>query len=256
MISFPLFKQTSKSNGLIWGVLTAVTTILLVQFAALEMTQSLLFLIYYGVMAMLLPAVFILISSNKLFASQVDRGSMAYVLSTPTRRGKVAMTQLAFSALTIIFMFVITTAAHIAVNANHPLSLELAGSGAGIVGLTGDLTSEMIMKVNLSAMLVCLAMSGICYMFSAIFNQSKYSLGFSGTFVGVSVLANMMAMFGSLGVDALENFKYVSICTLYDYKSILMGGDDWVVKGLVALVIAVVSYIVGSVWFCKKDLPL
>ena len=146
--------------------------------------------------------------------------------------------------------------ADIAVNANSPLSLALAGSGAGITGLEGDLTAEMIMKVNLSAMLVCLAMAGVCYMFSGIFNQSKYSLGISGTFVGVSVLANMMAMFGSLGVKALENFKYFSICTLYDYKSILMGGDDWIVKSIVALVIAVVSYAVGSVWFCKKDLPL
>ena len=256
MISFPLFKQTAKANGLIWIVLTAVTAILLVQFAVLEMTQYLLFLIFYGVMAMLLPAVFILISSNKLFASQVDRGSMAYVLSTPTRRSKVAMTQMVFSVLTIVLMFAITTIAHIAVNTNSPLSLELAGSGAGITGLTGDLTTEMIVKVNLSAMVVCLAMSGVCYMFSAIFNQSKYSLGFSGTFVGVSVLANMMAMFGSLGVDALENFKYVSICTLYDYQSILTGGDDWIVKGAVALAIAVVTYLVGSVWFCKKDLPL
>lgn len=256
MISFPLFKQTAKANGLIWIVLTAVTAILLVQFAVLEMTQYLLFLIFYGVMAMLLPAVFILISSNKLFASQVDRGSMAYVLSTPTRRSKVAMTQMVFSVLTIVLMFAITTIAHIAVNTNSPLSLELAGSGAGITGLTGDLTTEMIVKVNLSAIVVCLAMSGVCYMFSAIFNQSKYSLGFSGTFVGVSVLANMMAMFGSLGVEALENFKYVSICTLYDYQSILTGGDDWIVKGAVALAIAVVTYFVGSVWFCKKDLPL
>ena len=66
----------------------------------------------------------------------------------------------------------------------------------------------------------------------------------------------MMAMFGSLGVETLENFKYLSICTLYDYKSILMGGDDWIVKSIVALAIAVVSYAVGSVWFCKKDLPL
>lgn len=256
MISFPLFKQTARANGLIWIVLTAVTAILLVQFAGLEMTQNLLFLIFYGVMATLLPAVFILISSNKLFASQVDRGSMAYVLSTPTRRSKVAMTQMVFSVLTIVLMFAITTIAHIAVNTNSPLSLELAGSGAGITGLTGDLTTEMIVKVNLSAMVVCLAMSGVCYMFSAIFNQSKYSLGFSGTFVGVSVLANMMAMFGSLGVEALENFKYVSICTLYDYQSILTGGDDWIVKGAVALAIAVVTYLVGSVWFCRKDLPL
>ncbi|MBQ7370519.1 MAG: hypothetical protein IJW67_01315, partial [Blautia sp.] len=105
-------------------------------------------------------------------------------------------------------------------------------------------------------LLVCLAMSGVCYMFSGIFNLSKYSIGFGGTFVGISVLANMMAMFGSLGVEALENFKYLSICTLYDYKSILLGTDDWITKGIAALIVAVVSYTIGTVTFCKKDLPL
>lgn len=256
MISFPLFKQTLKSNGLIWGVFTAVTTILLIQFAAMEMTQFLLFLIFYGILAMLLPGVYILISSNKLFASQVDRGSMAYVLSTPTRRRTVAITQLIFSVGTVAVMFLITMVVHILVNEYSPLSLEMVGMNVGIQGLTGSLTAGMIAKVNLSAMVVCLAIAGVCYMFSGIFNQSKYSIGFSGTFVGVSVLANMMAMFGSLGVDALENFKYVSICTLYDYKSILMGGDDWIVKSIVAIAIAVVGYAIGSICFCKKDLPL
>lgn len=256
MISFPLFKQTLKANGTLWGVITAVTTILLVQFAALEMTQSLLFLIFYGVMAMLLPAVFILVSSNKLFSSQIDRGSMAYVLSSPLRRSKIISTQLIFSVLSIVLMFTITTVAHIAVNAHSPLSLAMAGAGAGLLGLEGTLTSAMIVKINLSAMLVSLAMMGVAYMFSAIFNQSKYTLGFNGTFIGVSVLANMMAMFGTLGVEVLENFKYVSICTLYDYKSILLADNNWLIKSAAALIIAIVTYTIGSVWFAKKDLPL
>lgn len=252
MFSFPLFKQTVKANGLIWLVFTAVTGALLVQFATLEMTQELLFLIFYGMMAMILPGVYILISSNKLLASQVDSGSMAYVLSTPRRRSTVVMTQLIYSVGTVLLMFFIITVAHVAVNAVEPISL----STAGYSGLVGDLTTAMIVKINLSAFLVCLAMAGVCYMFSGIFNQSKYSLGFSGTFVGVSVLANMMAMFGSLGISALENFKYVSICTLYDYESILMGGDDWIAKSGTALIIAIVTYAVGAAWFCKKDLPL
>lgn len=256
MYSFPLLKQTIKANGVLWGVMTAVTAVLLIQFAALEMTQSLLFLIFYGVMATLLPAVYILVSSNKLFASQIDRGSMAYVLSAPVHRAKIAFTQMLFSVGTVVLMFVITTVAHSLVNTASPLSLAVAGAGSGIYGLEGDLTFEMIFKINISAMFVCLAMSGICYMFSAIFNQSKYAIGCNGAFVGVSILANMMAMFGSLGVDALANFKYISICTLYDYQSILTGGDDWIIKSVVALAIAAVSYIIGSVWFCKKDLPL
>lgn len=183
-------------------VLTLVTAVLLIQFAALEMTQGLLFLIFYGMMAMILPGIYILVSSNKLLASQIDCGSMAYVLSTPKRRSTVVMTQLVFSVGTVFLMFLITTVAHIGVNAANPLSL----AAAGYADLAGDLTAAMILKINCSAFLVCLAMSGICFMFSGIFNQAKYSMGFSGTFVGVSILANMMAMFGSLGVKALANF--------------------------------------------------
>lgn len=255
MISFPLMKQTVKSNGILWAVATAVSALLLLQFSSMEVTKSLLFMVYYGVMVMILPAVYIMVSSNKLFASQVDRGSLAYILSTPTRRIKVALTQLFYSVSGIVLMFCVFTLIHLAVNAHSPLNLAMAGASSGLT-LTGTLSAADILKINLSAMLVCLAMSGVCYMFSAIFNLSKYSTGFGGTFVGVSILANLLAMFSSLGVKALGNFKYLSICTLYDYKSILLGTDVWITKSIAALLVAAVTYSIGTAVFCKKDLPL
>lgn len=256
MLSIPLFKQTTKANWILWAVATLVSGLLLVQFSSLEMTKSLLFLVYYGVMAMILPGVYVMVSSNKLFASQVDRGSLAYVLSTPTRRSTITLTQMLFSIGSIVAMFSIFTLAHIAVNAASPLPLALAGGAAGLTGLTGNLTAAMIAKINLSAMLVCLAMGGVCYMLSAIFNLSKWSLGLGGTFVGVSVLANLLAMFGSLGVEAMGNFKYITICSLYDYGSVLAGTNAWLVKGLIALAVAAVTYAIGAVVFSRKDLPL
>ncbi len=255
MISLPLMKQSIKSNGILLGVFTIIMGVLLVQFASMEMTQFLLFLIQYGMMAMILPSIYILISSNKLLAGQVDKGSMAYVLSTPKKRSTVVLTQLCFSAVSVILMFAVSTVLHCLVNKIVPLTLGQAGITDQSL-MANDLTSAMIIKINISAMLVCLAVSGICFMFSGIFNQSKYSIGFSGAFVGVSILANMMAMFGSLGIDALEKFKYLSLCTLYDYNSVLADTNDWIIKSAVALGIAVIAYIIGSVRFCKKDLPL
>ena len=70
MISLPLMKQTVKSNGILWLIFTAVLGVLLAQFASLEMTQFLLFLIQYGMMAMILPGIYILISSNKLLVGR------------------------------------------------------------------------------------------------------------------------------------------------------------------------------------------
>ena len=254
MISIPLLKQTIKANGVIWGAMTAVSAILLAQFAALEMTQNLLFVIFYSIMITLFPAIYSLISSNKLMAGQVDSGSMAYVLSTPTGRKKVVFTQMVFAIVSTCLMFVVNAAVHSAVNASDPLAIAVATGGS--VMATGDLTTKMIILTNLSACAACIAVSGVCFMFSGIFNRTKYSIGFSGVLVGICILAGMMGMFGTLGVDSLENFKYATLFTLYDYKSVLLGADDWIAKTIVAFVIGMAGYVIGGVRFCGKDLPL
>lgn len=252
MFSFSLFKQSVKSNWILWTVLTLVMAILLIQFASLEMTKSLLFVIFYGMMAMIFPGIYVLISSNKLLASQVDKGSMAYILSTPKKRSTIVITQAIFSIVSIIAMFVVATVAHIIVNNIEPLDLAICG----FPSVGGNLTTAMILKLNLSAMAVSIGMGGICFMFSGIFNLSKYSIGASGTFVGVMILANMLTMFGSLGVSALNNFKYITICTLYNFKDILLNGNTWIGQMGIALAIGIVGYLIGGITFCKKDLPM
>ena len=218
----------------------------------LDMTRSLLFTIFYGMMTTILPAIYVLVTANKLLASQVDRGSMAYVLSTPTKRSSVTFTQAFYLVNSLTAMFGIQTIAHLIANQIKPLALgELAYSQ-----LSGELTSKMILQVNLSALMVCIALAGVCFMFSGIFSSSKYSIGSSGTFIGVSVLANMLAMFGGLGVDGLKNFKYLTICTFYDYKSVLTSGSEWITKLIFPIIIAIAAFGIGEIVFRKKDLPL
>ena len=252
MFSIPLFKQTVKSNWVMWTAMTAVMTIMCVQFSAMKMTQSLLFTIFYGMMTTILPGIYVLVTSNKLIASQVDRGSMAYVLSTPIKRSTVIITQIFFMVSSLILMFTIQTAAHIAVNQISTLSLNSLSYNQ----LSGDLTTAMIIKVNLSALLVCIAMAGVCFMFSGIFNTTKFTIGLSGIFVGESILANMLAMFGSLGVKGLDNFKYATICSFYDYQSVLTSNNDWIIKMIFPLAIAIITFLIGGIVFRKKDLPL
>ena len=255
MFSLPLFKQSVKSNSVLWGALTAVMSVLCLQFAALDMTQPLLFTIFYGMMTTILPGIYVLITANKLLASQVDRGSMAYVLSTPTKRNAVTFTQFTYLASSVTAMFVIQTVVHIIVNTVKPLTLATA-LGNSMLPIAGDLTTEMILKINLSALVVNLAMAAVCFMFSGIFNSSKNSLGLSGSFVGVTILANMLAMFGSLGVKGLDKFKYLTICSFYDYNSVLHSSNDWMAKCIAPLIIAAVAFAIGSTIFRKKDLPL
>jgi len=252
MFSFPLFKQTVKSNLVIWGAMTLVMTVLCIQFSAMAMTQALMFVIFYGMMTTILPGIYVLVTANKLLASQVDSGSMAYVLSTPTRRSTVVFTQMIYLTGSLVVMFAVQTIGHLITNTVTPVAL----AKLGYPQLAGNLTNTMILQVNISALMVCIAMAGVCFLFSGIFSASKYSIGFSGVFIGVMILANMLAMFGSLGVGGLDNFKYLTICSFYDAKSVLYGLNEWIFKMIFPIGIAVVSFGIGSVWFCKKDLPL
>ena len=68
---------------------------------------------YYTAMGLLPIFILIVILSNSLIASQVDRGSMAYVLSTPTKRSAVAITQMVFMLIVPFLMIAVVCATRI-----------------------------------------------------------------------------------------------------------------------------------------------
>ena len=176
IISAPLFKQSVKSNWVMWGAITGVMSLLCAQFSLMDMTQSMLFTIFYGMMTTILPGIYVLVTANKLISGQVDKGSMAYILSTPIKRSTVTFTQLTFLISSLAAMFGIQTLVHVAANSISPISM----STLGYTMLSGDLTSAMILQVNLSAFMVSIALAAVCFMFSGIFSSSKYSIGLSG----------------------------------------------------------------------------
>ena len=50
----------------------------------------------YGFIFIVLPAVYIILTSNKLICGYVDKMSMSYLLSTPVKRSEIALTQALF----------------------------------------------------------------------------------------------------------------------------------------------------------------
>ncbi|MCL2228196.1 MAG: hypothetical protein FWC00_00020 [Firmicutes bacterium] len=131
-----IFKQTFKSNWKLWMIFTAILCLFISisiavfdpiamsrlrdMFAGLmgdeagetigainfTLTGSLA-MMFFGMMAVVLPMIYILITANSLIASKVDRGSMAYTLSTPIKRKTVAFTQAAYLVSMIVSMFTI-----------------------------------------------------------------------------------------------------------------------------------------------------
>ena len=48
----------------------------------------------------------------------------------------------------------------------------------------------------------------------------------------------------------------VSLISLFDVVSILDGGNAWVYKLIILVIVGLAGYIIGSIRFEKKDLPL
>lgn len=133
MFNKTIFKQTFKSNFKIWLIITAVLCLMNVAIIGvfdpktitsmtdmvkdtplanmLEDTSfiGMLSQTFYTLHGIILPLIYIIITANSLIVSQVDRGSMAYLLSTPIKRSKVVGTQVIYFITALFTMILITT---------------------------------------------------------------------------------------------------------------------------------------------------
>lgn len=268
MISTPLLKQTIRSNWKMLLIFTAVPCIFLAMTTAVFTAETMnamsgllasgalpeamtnlmgdrlnnltlsgmLATNFFEMMGVIFPMIYLIITGNKLIASQVDRGSMAYILSTPTTRNQVTQTQALYLVGSLVAMFgVIAGVGCIAANAFQPGALDI----------------KVFLLMDLGSFLLAFAISGVCYSASCVFNLSKNSLAIGAGLPLTFFVCNLMAKMG----DGLANFKYFSLMTLFDTDKILTG-SGYAPKLIALAVIGVTLYALGMVVFSRKDLPL
>ncbi|MCH3909860.1 MAG: ABC transporter permease [Bacilli bacterium] len=205
--------------------------------------------IFFKIAGLLLPIIYTIMASNNLIATQVDSGSMAYVLSSGTKRESVSFTQGCYLALSLLGMFVCTM-----------ITSFICFASVGTID-TG-LTYGKLALINAGAFLVLFAISGINFFSSSLFNRTKNSMALGGGISIFFLVATILGLFGSpvipsvVRFDALNYFNYVSIISLFDVISIVDGTTDFIWKFAILLAIGLVGYISGSICFKKKDLPL
>ena len=205
--------------------------------------------IFYRIAGLLLPMVFVRMVANDLLAGQVDSGSMAYVLSTPTKRRTVTVTQMAYLLFALFAMFALLTVVSV-------ISVWVVGGNSFAINY-GE-----ILLFNAGAFLTMFAIAGFCFMCSAIFNRTKYSLSIGGGLTIFSLVCTILGLFGSavvpsaMRISAMNFFNYLSIITFFDTVSILGGTLSYLWKFGVLAAIGIVTFIIGVFRFDKKDLPL
>lgn len=204
--------------------------------------------IFYKLAGLLLPIIYMIMVANNLIAGQVDSGSMAYVLSTSTKRKSVVITQAVYLIGSLFAMFILTTI-------TGCISLSIITEDV-------ELTYGKLILLNLGAFLVLLALSGLCFFTSCLFDRSKRSMAIGGGLSIFALVAAMLGLFGSpvipsvIRLNALNYFNYTTIISLFDVVSIMEGTTVFIYKFIILFVLGIIGYITGSYIFTKKDLPL
>lgn len=174
-------------------------------------TTSMLNQMYFTVMGLLPIFLCIVIVANSLFVDQVDKGSMAYVLSTSTRRSAIVITQGIFLVIAPLLIIAVVCGTRI----------------ASSFILYDDVNVPGIIMLYVGMYILVEAIAGICYFGSCVFNRSKSSMAFGGGLTVWFFLASLLGMFGSsdlvdmgIGVKELGIFNKLTLVGLYDIKSL------------------------------------
>ena len=239
-MNFSLFKQSFKSNLLVWGLATIVLNVLLGQMIALTQTRTLLGTMFYQMLVPAIIAIFIITAGNKLIANQVDRGSMVYILTAPIKRTTVVTTQIAYMVTSLFLTFTTMTITSMCTN-------NLANA---------HMDNSVLFNLNLASFVLSLSFAGIMFLASCVFNLSKYAYGTGGLLILAFILLAIIGSFSSYGVSGLDWVNHLTLVSLVDIKNILANGSTWIGKAVILLIISISTFTIGEFVFCKKDLPL
>lgn len=265
-MSFTLFKADIKSNQFIWLLVTiiysfyAITIVSMFDPENVDAMEELMRIIpqellsaggitigttllthisgfLYSMLLYLFPLIITVIVNHRLIAGHVDKGSMTYLLSTSVSRSKIAVTQAIFSIFSITLLFVVITTVQIV---------------ASVLLFPDELDIGQFVLLNVYALLLYYAISGICFFASSLSNETRFSLGLGA---GIPIAFVVLDMLGSTGENN-EWLSNLSIFALFDPNR-LFAGDTFAYIGMIVLgAVAILFYTGSIILFKKRDLPL
>lgn len=194
---------------------------------------------YYGLILPLLLSIFCIMISTQLMARLVDRGSMAYLLSTPTTRARVAFTQAAVLVTGLLIIVAITTAS------------GFAGS-AWIIGSRYEFDASRFVMMNVVIFLLFFAIGGLSFFFSSIVNDEKRALGISAV---VTIGMFSLDLLGKIS-DSIGWLRWFSAFSLFRPSEIAVGGGHLTAACVVLPLIGLIGFAAGIAGFRQRDLPL
>lgn len=191
----------------------------------------------YGFILLVFPFIYTLIMCHRLMGRYIDRGSMAYLLSTPHSRHTIMMTQLAVLLSGIVLMIIYVTA----------LTLACAFT---MFSEPFDVWALMATQIGLLSLHLFLA--GLCYLSVCTFNEIKFSIGVSA---GCGIAFLLLQMLSQVS-DRISFLKYLTPFTLFDAKGLQVNDFNAWIGTIILLLLSGLCILVARIIFVKRDLPL
>ena len=191
----------------------------------------------YGFILLTFPMIYCVIMANRMIAKHVDSGSMAYLLTTPNSRVKVATTQAVFLAVSLAVIMI----------ANIALAILLCESM-----FPGMLKIGPFLTLNWITYLAMLAVSGIGFFSSCIFNETRLSLSVGA---GLPILFLVFNMISGLS-DKIAWLKYLTVFTFVNVDKTLTDVSYAVPVTFILLAISSALYVSAIRIFNRRSLAI
>jgi ABC-2 type transport system permease protein len=193
---------------------------------------------FYSAAFLIFMIIFSLLVANQLLVTLVDRGSMAYLLTTPVARKKIVSTQAGVLVLSLLFISTLTTI------------VGIFGINAFITDV--DLNISIFLQINIVAFLLFFVIGGYAFLFSSIFNETKWAFTASGGITFVFYLLNIL----SNSTSNVEWLKYLTLFTAFQPLDIVKGTMNVPLVSFGLGIAGIVLYTLSIVIFSKRNLPL
>lgn len=240
LFSYQIIKQSFKSVWAWWLISAFVISMNLFAFPSavgVDHTNLLTKFAIEGIGAgngIIFIIICSVIFANIFITNEVDRGTLAITLNTPTTRLQILLSK----ALVFITLFILIS-----------LFVGISGTLSPLMyGIEFDFAKWWTLIALW--MMYSLTTGGIAFIIGCWFNKSRYALATSSIILGAFFFLDMFAM-----IERFEFCKYFTLQTLFDISAVIQG--ESVAWQMIALtIIAIPLYVIGIIKFVKKDLPL
>ena len=59
-----------------------------------------------------------------------------------------------------------------------------------------------------------------------------------------------------IGIEPMAFFNNITMISLFNTSSILNGSTTYLIQFAVLITISITCFVIGSIWFTKKDIPV